>query len=549
MSNLSNHLTFLFGEDKGYIYSPIKRKNGEWIQKFYLWPDERTSLTNWIVSESMESDVYLSPAIWKDKKITPESVDHYNVVWIEFDGQNHPDWQNIPEPTYIVQTSVATHQHCYWKLDEPINNVQTVEDVNHRLTYYLGADTSGWDYQQVLRPPDTMNFKHNIVTKVVKNIESTNYKVSSFDAAPNIEKPIETFIYDNLLQVKDIIKDNNLDPELIYKINSEIVLHPHRSEFLMSVGYLLAEAELDPLEIVSCLFEIDNRIKKFVGREDQLRRLSEIASIASFKVERALYVSVYSPKEILNHTLELEWVIPGLLHSTGQMIITGQPGVGKTQLCFDIAYRLCTGLQILGKELTRPYKVVFLSLEMDVTELKYIFAHQANDFKEHGLWNENLYVISPDIDANLGTFEKTLKDINPDVLIIDSVSELATDDLTEKEAREIMRWMKKIRKKYTVGVVAIHHNRKASDANKKPKKLGDLYGSYLFAKATETVLSMWQEEGRDLIELDALKVRFSRKESYRLKRSENLTFSTEANFSVSIGPSTTEPGKTILNFS
>ena len=501
-----------------------------------------------MISEAVENDVYLSPVVWKAKKISKENFDHSNVVWIEFDGKHSLKWDQIPEPHLVVQTSVATHQHCYWKV-APID-VEAVEEVNRRLTYFLEADTSGYDYQQVLRVPDTVNYKHNLPVKLIRLEKSQPVGLEIFDSAPVIEKNAEVFTYEGLLNVDEVIRDNDMDAYLISRIRNDISIHPHRSEFLMSTGHLMAEAGLDPLEIVTCLYYIDCRIKKFVGREDQLKRLSEIASIATFKAQQALYVSVYSPMDIVNHHIELDWLVPGFLHSTGMWIITAMPGTGKTQWCFDLAYRLACGLKVLDKEAyKKPLVVAFLSLEMDVVELKYIFQAHFKEFSSNPLWNKNVFVISPDMENETISIEKTIKEINPDVLIIDSISELASDDLNETEARKIMRWLKKMRKGCNMGIVAIHHNRKANDSNKKPNKLADLYGSYLFGKNTETVASMWHEDGRETIDFDFLKARFGKKMNYKIKRSENLTFTTEVGFSVSLIPDAVEPTKKILDFS
>lgn len=519
MTDLGRHLDFLFKEDSGYVYAPIKKPNQDWKQKWFQWPTEKPELVDWIITEGLESDVYLGPVIYKEKKVAKDSIDHSNVVWIEFDGKEDIKWEKLPEPDAIIQTSTSTHLHCFWQM-EPLSS-DSLEDINRRITYYLEADSSGWDSTQVLRPPNTINYKHNVPVRSIKHTENL-HQPNEFDPAPEIAKPVETYTYENLINVQGI----KLDPSLAHKVNTEVVKHPHRSEFLMSTGYLLAESGLTGLEIVSCLYVVDARIKKFVGRGDQLKRLSEIASIALFKVERASYISVYTPKEILTHSVDLEWVIPGLLHSTGMLILSGQPGVGKTQLTFDWAYRLACGLPILDLEIMRPQRVAYLSLEMDVVELKYIFVHQAEVFKQQGLWNANTFIIAPDIDSNLKGFEKTLAKINPDVLIIDSIVELATDDLNETESKAIMKWMKKVRKVYNIAIIAVHHNRKASDSNKKPRRLGDLYGSFIFAKNSETVMSLWHEEGRMGLELDILKARFSQKRTINLLRTAHLTYDT-----------------------
>lgn len=545
MTDLSNYLDFLFKDDVGFVYSPYLTRSKDWRQKWFGWPVERQELIDWLQTESHVSDVYIGPAMYKEKKASKESVSHSNVCWIEMDGQEDIKWGEISEPDVIIQSSTSTHLHCYWQMERLSSEL--LEDLNRRLTYYLGADSSGWDCTQVLRPPDTVNYKHDVPTTLVKLVANVTHLPLEFDKAPNIDKPVEAFTYDTLLDLKNI----KLDPQLLSKVTTVEVKHPHRSEFLMSTGYLLAEAGLTGLEIVSCLYIIDTRIKKFVGREDQLKRLSEIASIALFKVERASYISVYSPLEIISFKTNLKWIVPNLLHTTGMFILSGQPGVGKTQLSFDWAYRLAVGLPFLDLEIAGPNKVAYMSLEMDAVELKYIFEHQAVDFKMQGLWNQNMFIIAPDIDSDLRGFEKTLAKINPDVLIIDSISELATDDLTESEAKSIMKWMKRIRKVYNIAIIAIHHNRKASDTNKKPRKLGDLYGSFIFAKNSETVASLWHEEGRMGLELDLLKARFSEKKTFNLTRSSHLTFSVNKLPEVKIASTESngvKPGSISLDF-
>ena len=167
-----------------------------------------------------------------------------------------------------------------------------------------------------------------------------------------------------------------------------------------------------------------------------------------------------------------------------------------------------------------------ISGEMDIVELKYIFEHQRKDFTELALWNTNMRVYAPE-EMGMNKIEHIIKESFPNVVIIDSLSELATDDLKESEARAIMKRLRKLKKDYNCAFIIIHHNRKANDSNKKPRKLSDLYGSYIFGKLSETVISLWQEDGKSYIEVDVFKSRFGSRFPLRIKRSENLTFSLE----------------------
>ena len=85
------------------------------------------------------------------------------MLWVDFDGNAPATWEDsvAPEPTLIIQSSIPGHEHCYWKLDTFLNKPKVIEERNRSLAYALGADTSGWDADQILRPPFTTNRKRD----------------------------------------------------------------------------------------------------------------------------------------------------------------------------------------------------------------------------------------------------------------------------------------------------------------------------------------------------------------------------------------------------
>jgi archaellum biogenesis ATPase FlaH len=531
MDDLEKFVDFIYGEASGYAYCPVKKidllkpEGYSWEPKFYLWPLESKSMFDWIRVNSLKYDVYISPALFKEKRATKDSVQHISVAWLEFDGKLGINYKDIPAPNVVVQSSSSTHLHCYWKIP-PVGR-DGAEEINRRLTYYLEADSSGWDCTQVLRPPTTINYKYQtpVEVKMVQFDPTGVHDFAVFDKAPKIEALPSNITYDELLDPNTVINAHALPVEIIKKVTTESPPQGIRSSFLMATGHLLAEEGLDFLEIVSLLYVQDCRIKKFVGRSDQLLRLSEIASIALAKFEAENTVEYYSPSQILHHEVQLEWLIEGWLHTRGIMLISGEPGIGKTQFCLDLAYRLATGSSVLKKPEILPTEVMFISLEMDVIELKYIYEHHSKEFLDVEKWDT--VKVFPFEETSFVAFEKAIKEHRPKVLIIDSLSELCMDEMKELEARRVMAWLKKMRRTYDLAEIVIHHNRKASDANKKPRKLSDLYGSFIFGKLSETVVSLWQEEGKSYLELHSLKTRFGKKENLRLRRSENLTFSVD----------------------
>src|SRR5690606_21999974 len=91
-----------------------------------------------------------------------------------------------PVPSVEVQSSGESNRHTYWLLDAFLDGKQ-IESLNRSLAYALGADTSGWDANQFLRPPLSTNRKYRkpITVKVVVDREElAPYSVGDFEHIP-----------------------------------------------------------------------------------------------------------------------------------------------------------------------------------------------------------------------------------------------------------------------------------------------------------------------------------------------------------------------------
>jgi predicted ATP-dependent serine protease len=162
-----------------------------------------------------------------------------------------------------------------------------------------------------------------------------------------------------------------------------------------------------------------------------------------------------------------------------------------------------------------------MSLEMDIRTLRYIFTHHKAEWKEP---SQRLFVI--DEQAPLSKYEKLIEQMHPTVVMIDSLTELLDidDDVSpDIKARRVMRWCRRIRRQYQTAIVLIHHNRKATEGNKKPKSLSDLAGSFQFGKDSDTVVQLWQDfKG---LEFSTVKTRFGPKLEFQIVRNSNLWYS------------------------
>jgi AAA domain-containing protein len=518
VGDLEKFCEFLYGGQKGIVGVGLLA-DAKMDHYFYNWPEEKDSLYKSIRGNSASHDVYIIPSILKLKRASKVAFEASQVIWADFDGVTPTLPDGVPEPGMMVQTSSEDHVHAYWKIPRS-ENADWVESQNKSLAYGLHADISGWDITQLLRPPETINHKNGLqvqllYVKAQAPFESLNlpeiYKPPAINSPAEIPDPSDVF--------------KKLSGSLLKEVKEAKAYFPSRSEFLMAMGFKLAEFGLDFHDTISLIAFIDMRVGKFSDRADRLERYAEIASVAINKLDPTELYEFTSPMDILNFVEDVDYLVNGLLHTKGFMLISGQPGVGKTQFSMDMMAHLASGIDWLGWEFTRECKVGFFSLEMSKPELKYILRHQRGEYEGTEIfdkWDANIGIATPP-GGDRDTYWRLLQEKSFDVIFLDSLSEMSLEDMKESEARQITRWINKVRHELGVAVVVIHHNRKANDSNKKPKHLSDLYGSYIFAKTAETVAILWENKPGEL-EVILPKVRLGKGETIEITRTDNLIF-------------------------
>ena len=540
---LGDYFDSIYKDTPGYVYFPVKEVGTGKLRKFFLeWPRQRNGVINHVLkwSAADNAEVYYSPAIFKKMGAENKDVLGSWVAWCDFDGNAPTEWPTsiAPLPSLEIQSSTAKKRHVYWHLSEFCDDPKALEKVNRALAYALGADTSGWDANQFLRPPFSVNRKYQkpITAKIISEHPENVYSLAAFSGIPAPEEAIrESLDLDSLPPISDVIALAKWDKDTLTLFNrtfEEMSGPDHdRSGALQRLAYSGAEQGWTDEQIMTVLVDADDRWKKYSTRQTRDKILSEIINRARMKhgynsvsdegllatllsmgvkdaePEAVEESSLYSVDDVLAIPGINNWVIRDLMVPDSLGLITGRPGLGKTQLAFQMAADLATGRkQFMDWQIdTPPRKVMFFSLEMSARQLGHILKPLRERYPEPRL-SKNLIIhakgdpLPLDTEWGQAYFLQLIDEHRPEVVMIDSLSLASAGNVSDdKDMKKLFDFLKVVRNHYDLSMAVVHHHRKkANDAQSKktPDTQSDIYGSYYIAASCHYAINL-EELGDD----------------------------------------------------
>jgi KaiC/GvpD/RAD55 family RecA-like ATPase len=511
-SELNAFLNLLYGSDSGYVYVPTKEsQTGEWTQTFFQYPKQKDELVSYVERQGKILDVYISPVLWRSPVLHKSQFKQANVAWTEFDGNALTAEETIYEPSMRVQSSDINNQHVYYRLDKPVTEPLEIEKINRIITYSNNADPSAWDLTQILRPPGTKNFKYEATPEVRVIYQGSEILARSLFKDLKEPKKVVTDIKDIPDVLVAIAKYTWPHDDIEFFLKQDIPAGS-RSSAMMRLGHVCAELGMTPEDAYAVLRDADDRWGKYKNRSDRHDRLVEIINKAFVtKPPKISKMEIMTMGELLNAEYDdQDWLIERILMPNSISVIYSQPGMGKTRFSFDLATRLATGAENYVGWKLKQSKVLFLSLEMNGPELQR-FAKDMPVVVEDD--NLILYTEGAPLDMDRATGQEIvynlMRNYRPDVLMIDSLGASVSADVSNNvEVKQFFRFMNLLRREFNVAVWLIHHGRKATNENKAPISLSDLYGSvYIGAEAT-TVFCMTAVNNGQSNMLHPVKARF-----------------------------------------
>jgi hypothetical protein len=594
----------MWGETPGQAYIATLTKGGEFSQFMLEWPRSRQAIPKFILSQVAEGrDTYYCPSLFVpfDKTVefnhkgktaaTRANIQGSQSFWVDFDNGAAPsNWsefakeKGIPEPSMVIQSSVSGNQHAYWRT-EFNTSVDDIEQTNRSLALTVGADRSGWDGNQLLRPPFTTNFGYKgngdrkpwfrgqpVEVNVIGPVSYDSVRTEEFSNLGSVEREIldSLQLAGNVPSIESVLAYGKWSKELFEQFSMDQQeasdsSPDKRSGAIQKLAYLAAESGMTDDQIYSILDFADKRWEKYVKRSPSIRHklLTDIIARARVKVgyltddmltfagllgksDEVTEVPklVYSWDEFLAADFYVEWLIDGLLSTTGYGVLTGQPGVGKTQLGLQLAISLALGhSSILGFHVNGgARKGLMFSLEMGKESLKHISHKIQNQYP--GLEREigkNFKIVPLGKAINIlsvegrNFLESILSEQKPDFIYIDSLKKIMSKSLNDDEGIRMMNdIIQEIRERHRCAVFVVHHDRKKQNGGKGTDAgdLSDMYGSQYIAAEADFALSLRKTEKKGLIVMDHWKVRLDEEPSPKyLQRNDNLQFEITEAFS------------------
>jgi replicative DNA helicase len=192
------------------------------------------------------------------------------------------------------------------------------------------------------------------------------------------------------------------------------------------------------------------------------------------------------------------------------LVLVGGVGAGKTTIAGQAVLHGVGAIDgpFLGYPISLPPGVVGYVAADRPSQIRRSFRRMVGEDSRE-LLNERLDVWSGGLPlaldgARTGELADFVQDRGWTTLVVDSLKDLVANTTDDQSGLAINRQVQECLVR-GIEVMLLHHQRKASEMNKKPKRLDDVYGSRWITAGAGSVLMVWGDAGASQVELSHLK--------------------------------------------
>ena len=518
-SGLTGYVGLACGGSKG------KGQKGSWEEVVFKFPDEKQKIQEWFDQKSQESkNLYWCPVVFSSPSRRKAAALGGTVLYADLDEVNPESLPDEYKPTIAWKSSSKRYQGL-WQLDRFAGPLE-LEELNKRLTYFTGADKSGWDLTQVLRIPGTTNYQYDPPVQG-QLLWKNNDEIFSFQSLnEHLPKVVSEVDSSNAETLFDILKHyRNRIPQ---KIRSMLQYPPEkiqvgkRSEVLFKIESALVEAQI-PMEDIYLMVK-NSSWNKYRGRKDEKERLEKEIALAysnhikgesvnfnddsEDEVVDAELTHIFEPVSMIDLLGKPEvkqgWMVRDFWLKGSNGIVAGEPKTFKSTITLDLAISVASGVPFLGSypvEETGP--VILVQNEnadwiiKDRVERMMVGKHLCGEIhpldkdytdSEEEVGPRQYEVEWPPIlpiihlnnqnfdfsdESHRAEFEKIVQKVKPVLIVFDPLYLMFTGDINSaEELNPVLKWLTSVKNTYKTSVIVVHHFRKGDSHRAGQRMLG-----------------------------------------------------------------------------
>jgi hypothetical protein len=445
-----------------YFFLSTKNTRKEW--KDHAFSRDQFEDVADFIKENQDKDIYFCPHGFTRAKRRKDSAVLPSCLYADLDAA---DPRTIKfKPTIAIESSPGRFVGL-WITDKPIT-----EELNRRLAYAVGADTTGWDLTQVLRVPGTTNFKYNSLPRVrLLWQDGPTYKISDLEKklpvisgeSSNNEESDAASVYKKW--------ERRLPLWVRRELMATSVKPGKRSEMIWKLETTLLECGVSVDE--AFLLIKASKWNKFSDRrngDEQLRK--ELDKVINNRLVADRPQTIGEPdRRLVFRTMEeiteehLDWLWFPYIARGELSILEGDPGRGKSYLMQIVARAICDGIELptVGEPVRVTGRVVYFDLENSagsVTKPR-LMANGLRNLSNFVCCEEPFSIEDPDA---LDEVYEYLEQTKPTLVVFDTLNTYLgkTDAYKGHEAQQTMVMFRELAKRFNCAVVVLRHLTKSS---------------------------------------------------------------------------------------